>query len=116
MRVNIKHHEHELFDAVEVQHDPQDFWSLDVTLSKVIHPMLVEFRRRNLEEKYSGYPGNLSSQEEWLNILEHMVYTFGQIANEYPEAPENRDEAKEYYESIEDGLHLFSKYFNYLWE
>lgn len=53
---------------VERGFDDSELWNLDMTIINFIYPRIKEFR----EIKY-GYPGMLSSMEEWNEILDKIV-------------------------------------------
>lgn len=119
--------------------DRWDTWSLDYTLAMIIHPALVAFRAN-----HCGYPGSITP-EEWIDILDKMIYAFGSILNYYELESEyisgepdwiitpnedggetwevgpddtwtvNTEKMKELNTKIQDGLDLFAKYYRDLW-
>ena len=77
--------------------DDTELWNLDSTILKFVLPRLKRFK-----ECTCGYPGNFSSQEEWLECIQKMIDSIeGILGDEY-----NAD-----YE----GFELFKKYFFNLW-
>ena len=82
----------------------EDFYSLYYTLGLVILPALKEFKA-----KTPGYPGSLSSPEEWDEILDKMIYAFEHIIND------SVDTTKTEYKKVQQGLNLFGKWYQALW-
>lgn len=104
---------------IKVRIDNWDTWNLDTTLATVIHPALVEFRK-----KLNAHPLELTDIEEWKEILDKMIFSFYAICNNdkledvfYTESEgwdfEGREE---HYNKIQEGLDLFGKYFRGLWD
>ena len=60
---------------ISVQIDGWDTWSLDHTLALIIHPALLEFKK-----DLSGHPATLT-EEEWNDILDKMIFSFGALLN-----------------------------------
>jgi hypothetical protein len=87
--------------VVDIKIDDYDIWSLDHTLALIIHPCLIKFKENN-----NGIPGSIESIEQWNEILDKMIKAFGMIIEE---CTENNSE-------IEEGLLLFSEYFQALWD
>lgn len=140
----------------------RDMWNLDSTLSQIIHSSLVKFKetiiRRSENNQVVGVPSqiypdiqNITDDDEnqawkdWLNILDKMIYAFGdnepdileydfEFITEYskPESPHdyvemsitpsNEQEYQRYGYDVEihckrvkEGLELFGKHFQSLW-
>ena len=74
MKVNIK--DPFLEEEDEIIIDKWDVWSMDITLSQIIHPMLVKFRKN-----VDGAPLGIS-EEKWKQILDEMIWSFHFILNE----------------------------------
>ena len=116
--------------ANDVHIDDFDVWSLDHTLSTIIHPALVR-----LKEIKHGYPQlfedgmvtphhwdrqlhfdfideNVENEfliKKWDDILDKMIYSFGKIMeDDYFDHEE--------WEKIQEGLDLFAKYYFNLWD
>lgn len=144
-------------------------WNTGYEFAKFIHGGLVQFRK--LEPH--GYPTEAGTYENWMNILDEMIWTFREIASDYPGSPiqiafekmdqnhpdahafhfkrcdapkdealvkkfgpvwyemvpdhpdyasqevfteQNEAAEKEYRERIKNGLQLFSKYMENLWD
>lgn len=120
-------------DVSNVEIHSSDLWSLDYTLSKIIHPALVKFKE---EETGSGaidkndVPEHLHntygtkedfsenySQEAWHWALDEMIWAFEQIANGNESEPFflNSPKGEAFRARRENGLRLFGKYFRSLW-
>lgn len=64
----------------------KDCWSMDMTLSPIIHAGLVKFKEELIKHPCAGYPSDFhkgDSQEdseeayqEWLDTISKMIYTF----------------------------------------
>jgi len=85
--------------------DDSELWSLDHSLAKLILPRLKYFRN------YApGFPGCLSSEKEWEEILDKMIAAFEFAASEdywtYETEP---------HEKFHEGLKLFEEYYSSLW-
>ena len=119
--------------ANNVHIDNFDVWSLDHTLSRIIHPALIR-----LKETRHGYPelwedGMVTSHiwdrqlhfdfidedveneyliKKWNDILDKMIYSFSIIA----------DEDKFYgteevdWDDVQEGLNLFAEHYTSLWD
>ena len=119
--------------AEHVHIDHFDVWSLDHTLSRIIHPALIR-----LKETRHGYPelwedGMVTSHiwdrqlhfdfidedveneyliKKWNDILDKMIYSFSIIA----------DEDKFYgteevdWDDVQEGLNLFAEHYTSLWD
>jgi hypothetical protein len=105
---------------VKVHIDHYDVWSLDHTLAMIILPALKQMKKDN-----TGHPCGVSSdqdpvcgkcdcEKEWHNILDKMIWSFEQIAEDDINA-HTPEEYKLQQERIQEGLMLFAKYFQTLW-
>ena len=107
-------------------------WSLDNTLSHIIHPALIR-----LKEIKHGYPElwedgmvthhNYDRQlhfdfideevetkyliNKWNDILDKMIYAFGRIKED-----NCLDISKDEWEKIQEGLDLFAEHYTSLWD
>lgn len=99
--VEEKWRTHEIFDESEM-------WSLDYTLASFILPRLQALR-----EVKHGYPSELETPEQWNDIMDKMIESFGLIVNDesYPNGESLKNKPK-----IEEGLKLFAEYFQNLWD
>ena len=152
--------------TVKVKLDNYDTWSMDHTLSIIIHPMLIQLKATKhgspfvddedvpehlrstsappLTEEDKIYGGVDSLHEaRWDWILDELIWTFNQEANEDPDAPdspgaytrrimdaipfddspENVEAWKVYHEENAkfdkrkaNGFILFGKYYRALWD
>ena len=110
-----------------IQIHDYDTWSMDHTLSRIIHPMLVKFKAdamsfpTTLDQSdvpdFLQLKEDLTEEEEfdiyekqWEWVLNEMIYAFELVSNcedSYPPLEEN--------ERMQNGLELFGKYFRHLW-
>jgi len=123
---------------VKVRIDKYDTWSMDHTLSFIIHPMLVQLRDTNHgyftpdpedvphlgkgEETDHGHSDSLA-QERYNWVMDELVWTFENIKNDcdydlfYTEEKGwNREAMDAHHERIKNGLRLFGKYYRALWD
>lgn len=109
--------------------DKYDVWNMDHTLSKIIHPMLVrlkETKQGSPEIDFEDVPDYLRPldyqinsvtkmdpyyHDRWDYVIDTMIYTFNAISKQL-------DEDDDYYEpeTIKEGLRLFGKYYQNLWD
>ena len=130
--------------ANDVHIDNFDVWSLDHTLSCIIHPALIR-----LKETKHGYPelfedGMVTPHhwdrqlhfdfideeveteyliKKWNDILDKMIRAFGLIIHkeDHEDAAYQSEKSyavymKEYYDTVDEGLSLFAKYYHNLWD
>jgi hypothetical protein len=113
---------------VSISIDNYDTWSMDSTLSLLIHPMLVQ-----LKATQHGHPANMTEQE-WNEILDEMIWAFEQKCRDDWESDyyeyeddnterfglklvwEDRAGAKAHQERMSNGFMLFGKYYENLWD
>jgi hypothetical protein len=113
---------------VSISIDNYDTWSMDSTLSLLIHPMLVQ-----LKATQHGHPANMTEQE-WNEILDEMIWAFEQKCRDDWESDyyeyeddnterfglklvwEDRAGAKAHQERMSNGFKLFGKYYENLWD
>lgn len=87
-----------------------ELWNLDVTIAKFTLPRLKAFRSG---PAMGGTPTTIATNEEWLAILDEMIFAFEFVAGEnYYINQHNKNE----YERCEKGLALFAKHFMSLWD
>jgi hypothetical protein len=94
--------------------DNSDIWDMDITLCKIIHPMLVRYK-----EKSTGYPSVFDSTEftedenkmRWNDTLDAMIYSFKEYPTHQMHLGDNDKDAK-----IKFGIDLFAEYFYNLWD
>lgn len=85
----------------------QDTWNLDITIADFILPRLQEFKKVS-----DSFPHDLSSVEEWHDILDKMIAAFTLISNKFKHPLEFYESRAE---TIDCGLDLFRKYYYDLW-
>lgn len=61
-------------------------WNLDNTFARFIVPRLKRFRELVASpDTVYGYPGTLNNMEEWLEILDKIIWAFEQYDKDYQE-------------------------------
>lgn len=110
----------EQFQQFKKQHGftPDETWSLYYNICQFVLPRLQYFRKHTC-----GTPGCVGSYEEWLQILDKMIFSFQQVLRESQVCPQiylksHKDQHEAYlaYEKdIYTGFELFGKYFQCLW-
>jgi hypothetical protein len=119
MKVNIGRYKKVGDRTINVQIQDWDTWSLDHTLALIIHPALVKFKEDSINTGHPCLKGMASCegctcQTEWLEMLDKMIWSFGQITDDTVYAHDQVN-YKEYNERVQEGLELFGKYFRSLW-
>ena len=108
--------------------DVEELYDLDITIARFILPRLMVFK-----EHCELTPNLTMTREEWIQILDKMIYAFDRIAcqteedtpeykayikaiwnNEQDLADLKRD-AKASLKPISEGLSLYHKYYRSLW-
>ena len=114
----------------------REIWNLKVHLASCIYDSLLQFK--NLDR--TSYPSDISD-EKWEEYLDKMLFSFKEISRNYKNDPlelylKSKDlsdtltddfssdaertlvmnDSKKYFDKIKEGLNLFSKYFNDLWD
>jgi len=112
----------------DIQIEPHDTWSLDITLARIILPALQQFKinskatplvyRSDLpEELWKQFKcTNTSSDhntEAWNWILDQMINSFDLILKDNID-PTYLDVTKP--DTVQVGLNLFAKYYRCLWD
>ena len=113
---------------VSISIDNYDTWSMDSTLSLLIHPMLVQ-----LKATQHGHPADMTEQE-WDEILDEMIWAFEQKCRDDWESDyyeyeddntgrfgmklvwEDRAGAEAHQERLTNAFTLFGKYYENLWD
>lgn len=92
----------------------EETWNLDFTIARFILPRLAYLR-----EKCIGYPSDLT-YESWLQMLDKMILAFDHIYNEAGNAfyshTMTETERTIWENEKEEGLMLFAKHFEDLWD
>ena len=114
----------------------KEVWNLKAHLASCIYDSLLQFK--NLDR--TSYPGDISD-ETWEEYLDKMLFSFKEISSnfkndpleiyskdknlsdiftedfsDYSERTLVMNESKKYFDKINEGLNLFSKYYNDLWD
>ena len=114
----------------------KEVWNLKAHLASCIYDSLLQFK--NLER--TSYPSDISDKK-WEEYLDKMLFSFKEISRNYSNDPleihvKNKNlsdiftedfssddertsvmnDSKKYFDKINEGLNLFSKYFNDLWD
>ena len=106
--------------SVKIRIDAQDVWSMQITLALIIHPMLLK-----LKWAKHGSPhvddedaiGITDIHEQWNFVLDEMIWTFGAITTEdIVELEHGTPEYHAYQLRRTNGLRLFAKYYDGLWD
>jgi hypothetical protein len=139
---NWIHSKHER--NVKVRIDHYDTWSMDHTLSHIIHPMLVQLKATKhgsnwvddedvpehlrstaapplTEEENRYHASDALMHDRWDWILDELIWTFYAIKedDEFDFFGDNKfdDVAyKKHHDRIMNGLRLFGKYYQGLWD
>jgi len=122
---------------IKIKLDRYDTWSMDHTLSLIIHPMLVQLKATNhgyfsvdeedtpIEAGVKDEYGSDSKAEERYNwVMDEMIWTFDQLINTERDidlfyTEENGwdlEGSNKYNDRIKNGLRLFGKYYRGLWD
>lgn len=96
-----------------------DIWELDVHLTSLILPRLIEFR----QIATNSFPAEAGSHENWMNTLDKMILAF-QIMKKSDDpgmgydvdSDDFLDLVKADQEKIDEGLKLFAEFYQGLWD
>lgn len=110
MEVSIKYKNGEK-DTVKVSVEYGDLWEMDVTLARVIFPVLKKYRKQyDRKNSFIGYPASFAPDSvrsvdpsdddaqlaEWLICLDKMIYSFEWIAKNHSwDGPAEKEYFKE---------------------
>jgi len=123
---------------INIRIDPYDTWSMDHTLSLIIVPMLIQLKEsahtvgwvdnEDVPEDIRSEESSLDvydqyTQKKWDYVLDEMIWAFQQSANDelisfYDEKTNTFDLKghEEYQQRVKNGLRLFGKYYQALWD
>lgn len=88
--------------------DDTELWNLDYTIAKFVYPRLKRF----IELEPAGWPANdFPTYEDWIEALKKMLYAFERMITEDYETV-----GSEEYNKVQEGLELFGKHFQSLWD
>lgn len=93
--------------------DYSDIWNVDVTLAKIIYPLLVEYKHKTksvmMVDDSDLPPGSWGTDKDKHDyVLDKMIESFRVISSD------DFWELQGHYD-IQEGINLFSKYFLSLW-
>lgn len=90
--------------------DDTELWNLDYTIARFVYPRLKRF----IELEPAGWPANdFPTYGEWIEALKKMLYAFEYIVKE--DEMVNFVNSEEY-SKVQEGLELFGKHFQSLWD
>ena len=115
----------------------KEIWNLKIPLASCIYDCLAQFKNSDR----TSYPSDISP-ETWEEYLDKMLLSFKEISTNYKNDPLEiyvkdkikpseiftedfssnaertsvMNDSKKYFDKIKEGLNLFSKYFNDLWD
>ncbi len=131
--------------AYHVHIDDYDTWNADYTMATIIHPLLCKFKDehqsypdvdRNEDGCHREYDRQMAFEEIldrdaeskyyeelWNTRLDKMCRAFGLIIHKDDHETEAMDGDRnyneymnEYYNTVNEGLHLFAKWYEHLWD
>ena len=123
--------------TIEVRIDPYDTWSMEHTLALIIHPMRVQLKATNHgyfssdAEDVPHIGKGESDEDDWNDsytldrynwIMDEMIWTFDQLANDeltfynHETKQYDMEAAQAHNLRIANGLRLFGKYYEALWD
>ena len=108
MKVSIGPYPDEGDQEVDVHIDKWDTWNMDVTLSHIIAPMLVQ-----LKETKHGYPANLT-EAGWNEILDEMIWAFEYKSGNFDSLMD--DNHLETQSRLNRAFKMFGQYYEHLWD
>jgi hypothetical protein len=95
--------------------DDRAFWGLDSYLTEIILPVLKFLRKDG-----NGYPSKLTD-EEWKDVLDKMIIGFqelhdeGYMEGEWETYTWDKNRLIAHQKKVNEGLKLFSRHFQNLW-
>ncbi len=96
----------------------KECWCLDTTIAKFIIPRL-----RRMKEIGQSYPPDFKSFTKWCDALDKMIWSFEFVLRDYGSDDydfKNKDgwelKQKMRMERYTEGMQLFAKYYNSLWD
>lgn len=87
---------------VKIEFHKYDTYNLDHTLSLVLVKAFRTFKANLL-----GYPAQLNSKQEWIDIIDKIIRAHQLIVSE--------DDSPVYQKEIQEGLDLMAKYWRHFW-
>ena len=90
-----------------------DLWNLDIFLAEQILTPLKAWRKLPLH----GYDSSCKSREDWMNHIDKMILSFELVSTDLDVSHEfTTEDYKIRQRKIEEGLKLFAKHFQSLWD
>lgn len=113
--IDEKDKRYKKFQKFKEEHgfSPDECWSFYISICIFILPRLKHFREKIKEIKV--HPTTFDNVNEWLKVLDKMIYAFQWILDEDKIPYDNKKKSDKIYKGIEEGLKLFSEYFQCLW-
>ena len=125
--------------TIKIKIDRWDTWSMDHTLALIIVPMLKQLKETQhgagltddedvpehlrstaADPKENEWDTDNNHFKRWEWIMNEMIWTFEQLANDDDSQfwnPEfNKEAYEKHHERIKNGLRLFGKYYRGLWD
>ena len=84
----------------------EEVWNTDNTIAQLIVPRLQAFKALDKH----GYCPDFNGMREWNNAIQKMIDAFELM--KYAGGVHTKEEER----TVEEGLDLFRKYFEYLWD
>ena len=98
--------------------NPREMRQLDCIIAKYILPRLKIYKKLTIA--YPGY-GEANTPDKWDTLLDKMIWSFEQIANDYEiyasinfKDSDWMEKCNELNNEIQEGLMLFAKWFQHL--
>jgi len=136
MKVNISKFYKKKDQTIKVEIHPHDTYSLFSTLSHIIHPALIAFKKER--KKMPGVPIQFfndddeidpktgshtnravdKAEKRYIEFLDESIWAFGQISNDCRyelDLPLNSAALKAYHIRLENALENFGRHFQTLW-
>lgn len=92
---------------------------LNVEIARFVLPRLRQYREENI-----SFPAGMKSIDEWNGIIDRMIWSLGEVAENYPGLREivngaggeelQRTCTRNYSTRLIEGMACFGKYFYYL--
>lgn len=105
---------------IKIRIDSWDVWNLDETLAIIVVPLLKTLKDNRLGSAFvdqEDVPSSLTDvHERWDWVLEEMIWVFEHIRDEEIDFYLDSKKTKEHEERKQNGLRLFAKYYNNLWD
>ena len=114
-----------LEQKIKVRIDKQDTWAMDTTLSHIILPMLKQLKETKHGSPHvdaEDVPENLRESDvhaHWDWVMGEMIWAFEQVKNDngFRRSKHNElDKQQKWQARKANGLRLFGKYYEGLWD